>query len=81
MPYGLDAFAVPTSSESRIRVETGLIVRDGTLSFAIDGDEALERELEGAIVDASVGPLRFGRKGVAWVEMLVRRSPVDARQT
>ena len=78
VPYGLDALVVPSPSGSRTRVETGLIVRDGTLSFAIDGDEALERELEGAILDASVGPLRFGKKGVAWVEMLVRRSPVDA---
>ena len=78
VPYGLDVLSVPSPDGSSARVETGLIVRDGTLSFAIDDDEALEGELERAIVDASVGPLRFGKKGVAWVEMLARRCPIDA---
>jgi len=55
-----------------VTIPSGVLKKDGTLSFELDGDAALESELFDAITAASVGPLHFGKKGVAYITKLSR---------
>jgi len=68
LPFSVD---LPVRVNGRdATIPSGVLKKDGTMKFELDGDAALESELFEAITAASVGPLHFGKKGVAYITKL-----------
>jgi len=74
MPYSVNLPGPVRADGRNERIDSGVLVHSGHVEFELDGDEVLERELVDAIQAASVGPLHFGKKGVAWVSAIDHRS-------
>ena len=71
LPYSVELpMPVSDAKGQPIMAPAGVIKKDGTLRFTLQGPPQLEQELYDAIRSASVGPLHFGKKGIAWLEKL-----------
>lgn len=71
LPYSVDLPMPVSDTKGRpLMAPAGVIKKDGTLRFTLQGQPQLEQELYDAIRAASVGPLHFGKKGIAWLEKL-----------
>ena len=71
LPYSVELpMPVSDAKGKPIMAPAGVIKKDGTLRFTLQGQPQLEQELYDAIRAASVGPLHFGKKGIAWLEKL-----------
>lgn len=71
LPYNVELpMPVSDAKGKPIMAPAGVIKKDGTLRFTLQGQPQLEQELYDAIRAASVGPLHFGKKGIAWLQTL-----------
>lgn len=71
LPYNVELpLAVSHPKGNPVMAPAGVIKKDGYLTFTLHSQPQLEQELYEAIKAASVGPLHFGKKGIAWLEKL-----------
>ena len=71
LPYSVELpLATSHAKGHPIMAPAGVIKKDGTLTFSLRDQPELELALYTAIRAASVGPLHFGKKGIAWLETM-----------
>lgn len=71
LPYTVELpLATSHAKGNPVMAPAGVIKKNGTLTFTLQDQPQLEQALYAAIRAASVGPLHFGKKGIAWLEKL-----------